>query len=160
MAVLSIFFKRHESQGITKPQVATSNFVLFVFSRSLFMNSTYAKVPSRLVSLFILSRVIVFLLAHVSLYLVGEFDDSATLLLYTSSQPSVLTRLLSPLVRWDAIYFTAIAQRGYKYEHEMAFFPLVPFITGYAGRLGKMAHLLCPLAAISETHREQNKELH
>jgi hypothetical protein len=41
------------------------------------------------------------------------FDDSAAL----------LEGYESPLIRWDAVHFTAIASRGYEYEQQLAFQP-------------------------------------
>eukprot|EP01113_Clastostelium_recurvatum_P050756 TRINITY_DN9692_c0_g1_i1.p1 TRINITY_DN9692_c0_g1~~TRINITY_DN9692_c0_g1_i1.p1 ORF type:complete len:508 (-),score=92.78 TRINITY_DN9692_c0_g1_i1:6-1373(-) len=39
---------------------------------------------------------------------------------------ALIAHTLGRLVRWDAIYFVGIAQKGYEYEQEHAFFPLLP----------------------------------
>lgn len=61
------------------------------------------------------------------------YDTSTTLLLGHDAAASALVtafvpwtatlgeRLASKLTRWDAIYFTAVAQRGYEHEQEWAF---------------------------------------
>ncbi|KAF9635536.1 GPI mannosyltransferase 2-like protein [Lasiodiplodia theobromae] len=51
-------------------------------------------------------------------------QDAAASALVTTSVPWSATpgeRLVSKLVRWDAIYFTAAAERGYQHEQEWAF---------------------------------------
>lgn len=40
----------------------------------------------------------------------------------------VVEALLGGLSRWDAVHFLFIAERGYLYEHNFAFFPLLPVI--------------------------------
>ena len=63
------------------------------------------------------------------------YDTSSTLLVSTESQGTsateireVATSLPSALkfVRWDAIYFSQITQRGYIFEQEWAFGPSLP----------------------------------
>ena len=56
------------------------------------------------------------------------YDTSTTLSQSSDMLPyfhenssSVLEFLIGKLVRWDAIYFTQIARRGYLYEQEWAF---------------------------------------
>ena len=39
-----------------------------------------------------------------------------------------------PLLRWDAFHYLHIAQHGYVYEHEWAFFPGSPLIMRYGSR--------------------------
>ena len=57
-----------------------------------------------------------FFLLLVAISSPGSGYDTSTSLL---PQPQSL--LTSKLVRWDAIYFTQIAQRGYVFEQEWAF---------------------------------------
>ena len=53
------------------------------------------------------------------------YDTSTDLLLSSVSSPyshqSSSSVTLAKLLRWDAIYFTQIARRGYLYEQEWAF---------------------------------------
>lgn len=66
-----------------------------------------------------------------------SYDTSTTLMLNRSeSGLSLVTRL----TRWDAIYFTQSAKRGYVYEQEWAFNAVLPYLAstlaGAARRLG------------------------
>ncbi|GJE96715.1 glycosyltransferase family 76 protein [Phanerochaete sordida] len=61
------------------------------------------------------------------------FDSSPHLLL--PKQQSLLRRIAQPLLRWDTLYFAHIAQEGYVYEQEWAFFPGAPFVMRTAGEL-------------------------
>ncbi|NXU58920.1 PIGV mannosyltransferase, partial [Turnix velox] len=58
----------------------------------------------------------------------------------------LLEQLLGGLSRWDAEHFLFIAQQGYLYEHNFAFFPLYPLaLRGLAeGALWPLQLLLCP----------------
>lgn len=52
------------------------------------------------------------------------YDTSTTLLDFGIAENSIFTplsKLIQSLVRWDAIYFTSMAQRGHLYEQEWAF---------------------------------------
>ncbi|KAK2467794.1 hypothetical protein APHAL10511_000089 [Amanita phalloides] len=42
-----------------------------------------------------------------------------------------LSPTLNPLLRWDSFHFFHIAQSGYLYEHEWAFFPATPALVRY-----------------------------
>ncbi|KAJ3302621.1 hypothetical protein HDV03_004806 [Kappamyces sp. JEL0829] len=48
-----------------------------------------------------------------------------------------------PLIRWDAVYFLDIAENGYKYEQQFAFFPGLPLL------MRLLAALLDPLSYLS-----------
>jgi GPI mannosyltransferase 2 len=61
------------------------------------------------------------------------FDSSPRLLL--SPEKSMLEKAAFPLLRWDAFHFAHISQDGYFYEHEWAFFPMLPMIMKPTGRL-------------------------
>ena len=56
------------------------------------------------------------LLFAIALASPGSGYDTSTTLLHPS-----LDALSRPFVRWDAIYFTQIAQRGYLFEQDWAF---------------------------------------
>ncbi|KAJ3183848.1 hypothetical protein HDU87_005964 [Geranomyces variabilis] len=45
-----------------------------------------------------------------------------------NAHSATLMSLLAPFVRWDAVYFLAIADRGYVHEQEFAFFPGLPLL--------------------------------
>lgn len=53
------------------------------------------------------------------------FDNSTSLL---RSKRNILTRLLEPFIRWDAVYYFLIAKNGYIHEKMHAFYPLYPFL--------------------------------
>ncbi|KAF1984174.1 glycosyltransferase family 76 protein [Aulographum hederae CBS 113979] len=61
------------------------------------------------------------LLLVVSLSPGPGYDSSTDLLFGQFPSTSRADQLLSKLVRWDAVYFTNIAERGYQYEQEWAF---------------------------------------
>ena len=68
----------------------------------------------------ILSRLLIFVLVHLSAHLLPLFDSSPVLV--------ELHPFLRPLFRWDVFHFSHIARHSYVYEHEWAFFPGLPFI--------------------------------
>ena len=77
-------------------------------------------------------------IAILARFLLNDFDTSADLLppiaSSTSCTPSLLTR---SLLKWDAIHFLAIASKNapfnsfYLFEHQFAFFPLLPLLCHY-----------------------------
>ncbi|RKO84382.1 GPI mannosyltransferase 2 [Blyttiomyces helicus] len=97
----------------------------------------------------LLSRLTTALLAITSSLHGSEYDSSTTALLLSSAKTpwdATLEPFLTPFVRWDAIYMLGIAERGYIYEQEFAFFPGLPlamrvgadaagyFVNGAVGR--------------------------
>ena len=112
------------------------------FSRTRIINGFYN--PHRpihsLTRIFLTWRLLLLCLVLVS-PVVG-YDTSTSLLLDSQSSPSpeshawpirLVKHLLRKLVRWDAIYMTQIAARGYAYEQEWA------FGYGYTKLLGVLA---------------------
>ncbi|KAJ1897305.1 ER membrane glycoprotein subunit of the GPI transamidase complex-like protein [Coemansia sp. IMI 209127] len=79
----------------------------------------------------ILSRLVALLLGIASNAVINDYDSSASLILPTKSsagQGGGIRRLAQVVVHWDAFYFTHIAESGYVYEQEHAFFPLLPLL--------------------------------
>ncbi|KAL1652329.1 ER membrane glycoprotein subunit of the GPI transamidase complex-like protein [Diplodia intermedia] len=87
------------------------------------------------------------------------YDTSTTLLLGHDAAASALgaaaapwtatlgQRLVSKLVRWDAIYFTAAAERGYQHEQEWAFSWAFSHLMANAAKILPLAG--DPLAALA-----------
>jgi phosphatidylinositol glycan class V len=71
------------------------------------------------------SRVVILTLGIVSNAIVPDYDLSTAISLRCDG---LLCGALSSFVRWDAVYFVEIAENGYLYEQNMAFFPLYPWI--------------------------------
>ena len=68
------------------------------------------------------------------------FDSSPKVLLPAWTEPtglfgSLRRTLASAVLRWDAFHFAHIAQEGYLYEHEWAFFPAAPSLMRSLGGL-------------------------
>jgi phosphatidylinositol glycan class V len=79
-----------------------------------------------LTCLFVLWKLLLLCIAYAS---PGPGYDTSTTLLFARAQPALsentlledfAKRLVSKLVRWDALYFVSVAQRGYVYEQEWA----------------------------------------
>ncbi|ORX95224.1 mannosyltransferase [Basidiobolus meristosporus CBS 931.73] len=77
------------------------------------------------------SRVLVWGIAFVSNYIIEDYDSSVDLILPTFSKSfiqAILKRTMVAFVRWDAFYFMHVAEEGYVYEQEFAFFPMLPVL--------------------------------
>lgn len=70
----------------------------------------------------ILTRLVTVSLGLLTYYFIGSYDSSAEI--QTGS-----TNVLNAFLRWDALYFLHIAEHGYVYEQETAFFPVLPLLT-------------------------------
>jgi phosphatidylinositol glycan class V len=57
------------------------------------------------------------------------FDSSPAVLLPDSG------KLVTTLLRWDAFHFAHIARKGYEFEYQWAFFPGLPYLMRWTGRL-------------------------
>lgn len=84
-----------------------------------------------------LSRITLCVLAVAVNLLCVPYDTSTNAILLRSA-PKLLPdtnylpfvdseRVLNAFVRWDAVYFLSIAEKGYIYEQDFAFFPGLPF---------------------------------
>ncbi|RUP42778.1 LOW QUALITY PROTEIN: hypothetical protein BC936DRAFT_138102 [Jimgerdemannia flammicorona] len=89
-----------------------------------------------------LSRLLTWLLAYLCNLFVDDYDSASdTILPPLSSFPLVnyfARPALAVILRWDAFYFLHIAEEGYVYEQEHAFFPLVPALARVVARIGRL----------------------
>lgn len=84
----------------------------------------------RLLTIYTLvARACTLLLVYLASYL-PAFDSSASTLM-----PDTTLHLTASLLRWDAFHFAHIAQEGYVYEYEWAFFPGLPFVMNILGHI-------------------------
>ncbi|KAJ4468226.1 glycosyltransferase family 76 protein [Lentinula aciculospora] len=73
-----------------------------------------------LIFLSLISRTFIYVLAHWTSLWLPLFDASPSLVR--------ISQWSKPLLRWDVFHFAHIAEHGYVYEHEWAFFPGLPFV--------------------------------
>ncbi|KAK8798834.1 hypothetical protein WA158_007918 [Blastocystis sp. Blastoise] len=82
----------------------------------------------------IVIRLLVWTLAIISSTIGGQFDDSLQeyIALHTEQQTfadkAIYTLIGTPFANWDALHFISIAEHGYQYEQQHAFFPGISFI--------------------------------
>jgi phosphatidylinositol glycan class V len=86
------------------------------------------------------TRITVVIIAILSKIFVDDYDSSAETILLGSSTAlipqTILYKIFSVFVRWDAFYFLHIAENGYIYEQENAFFPMLPMLARLASETG------------------------
>ncbi len=97
----------------------------------------------------ILSRLLVASVIFLS-SLVPPFDSSHTLVV---SSNALVTRWSVSTLRWDAFHFVHIAQRGYTFDYEYAFFPGVPVI------MRTMAEIVRAVGLVSWTKQPSVEQL-
>lgn len=85
-----------------------------------------------------------------------DFDPSGI----TRPGPRFLDALLAPAARWDATWFTGIAQDGYADPVRTVFFPLYPLVSAIAGLPlgsallgGVLVSWLCAVGGLAVVHR-------
>lgn len=83
---------------------------------------------SLLLRLAVLSRAVTFLLLQLTVRL-PLFDASP-----------LLVSAGRPFLRWDTFHFLHVAEQGYAYEHEWAFFPGVPIVMHAMASLVRLVH--------------------
>ncbi|RUS21599.1 GPI mannosyltransferase 2 [Endogone sp. FLAS-F59071] len=105
-----------------------------------FLSSTQTSFRA-IIYLATLSRVLTWLLAYLSNLFVDDYDSASDTILQPLSSSPLLNHLARPalavFLRWDAFYFLHIAEQGYIYEQEHAFFPLVPLMARAVARTGR-----------------------
>jgi hypothetical protein len=86
----------------------------------------------------------------------GAFDTSTSILLAlfptgTSSTSDRLPKALEPFVKWDNLYFTQIAIRGYQHEQELAFMPVWPLVMRWSGIAVQKLRLLLAIGSTTQS---------
>lgn len=86
---------------------------------------------------FLILKLLVFIVAHVSVLTVPANNSAADLILFHSPNLNsfdwFLKVLLRPFIRWDAIHMLVISTHWYLFENQFAFFPLLPMVSRYLG---------------------------
>ncbi|KAG0238296.1 hypothetical protein BGW41_008209 [Actinomortierella wolfii] len=75
------------------------------------------------------SRLFIWGVAVASHALIQDYDSALELILPINTPGQQLFKnIFGVFIRWDAFYFTHIAEKGYVFEQEHAFFPLMPVL--------------------------------
>lgn len=89
--------------------------------------------------LFFALKCVVFGLAHISIAMVHPNNSASDLIICSAENLNSFDRFLkifvTPFVRWDGVHFISIAIRGYVFENQFAFFPLLPLTARYSALL-------------------------
>ena len=85
--------------------------------------------------LFIALKCVIFGLAHVAIAMVHSNNSASDLIIFASKNLNsfdyFLKVFVTPFVRWDGVHFMSIALKGYIFENQFAFFPLLPFLARF-----------------------------
>jgi len=88
----------------------------------------------------ILSRVLTWIIALISTFIVDDYDSSVDIIL-KSQESTILQKVFNicfrVFLRWDSFYFVHISEKGYVYEQEHAFFPLLPLLARCLSNSGR-----------------------
>jgi len=107
---------------LQKAELAISRWSKYIQHQTMTRKSSMQPATTRhlrtLLTLSLLVRLSIWTLTSLSARLLPLFDASPRI---SSPSPSVL-------LRWDAFHFAHIAEKGYVYEHEWAFFSGVPLL--------------------------------
>jgi phosphatidylinositol glycan class V len=108
--------------------------------------NTHAHIIWKLVQFTTATRLVALILGWTSHQYISDYDMSATLVLNTLTESQATSErwldawirpLLTIFLRWDTFYFLHIAEEGYIFEQEHAFFPLLPMLTRFTARYRK-----------------------
>src|SRR5437763_5830782 len=93
-----------------------------------------------ILKLSILSRIITWIIALISKFILDDYDSSVDVIL-KSQESTIIQKIFNGcfrvFLRWDTFYFTHISEEGYVYEQEHAFFPLLPLLARGLSDSGK-----------------------
>lgn len=91
----------------------------------------------------ITSRLLTWSLAFISTLFINDYDSSVDTILSIESESSssliqnIFNRVFRVFLRWDSFYFLHIAEEGYVFEQEHAFFPFYPLLVRTLGSSGE-----------------------
>lgn len=83
------------------------------------------------------SRLLVLLLGTAARLLIPSYDTSSSIREPSLAADQFLARALSAFANWDSVFYLGIAERGYEFEQEHAFFPLLPAAIRGCAELGE-----------------------
>ncbi|CAG8623090.1 5966_t:CDS:1 [Cetraspora pellucida] len=96
---------------------------------------------STIALLAMISRFFTWLVAFLSVFIIDAYDSASDIILENESS-GIIQKLFNlsfhVFLRWDAFYFLHLAEEGYIYEQEHAFFPLFPLLARSLGNSRKL----------------------
>ncbi|KAF9433451.1 hypothetical protein BGZ76_009442 [Entomortierella beljakovae] len=86
----------------------------------------------------LMSRLLIWVIAVASHALIQDYDSALELVLPIDTVPQQLFKsIFGVFLRWDSFYFVHISEKGYVFEQEHAFFPLVPALARLTSNTSK-----------------------